>query len=75
MIIDDLMQDHNTERAQEFRVPMCRDCAKVGPWINIRDTRDTAYADWAAFHVRVTGHRNVADIKLSYSPGRVEPGF
>lgn len=74
-IIDDLMQDWNTEHAQEFRAPMCRDCGDVGPWWNPRETRDTSYADWAASHAAATEHRNVADLKLSYGPGRIEPGF
>lgn len=61
--------------AKEIRSPLCRDCAAHGPWQDTQDRTSTVYADWAVSHAAATGHLNIADLKLSYSPGRIEPGL
>lgn len=59
------------DRAREARAPLCRDCGWQGPWVDAHDRTDTTYGDTSSAHVASTGHRKIADIKVTYSPGEV----
>jgi hypothetical protein len=56
-------------RAMEFRAALCRNCGWQGAWVDTHDRTNTTYADESARHAAATGHRLIADIKVTYSPG------
>ena len=55
----------------EVRAPLCRNCGWQGPWIDAHDRTNTTYAAASTSHASATGHRLIADVKVTYSPGEV----